>query len=128
MFPGTMRFTFFNKGFTIPESYRDPGVLFLLRGKARVSIGNDKAELGVSDYITINSYEHFSVDMVEDTLVGGLVISYEGAHTYLDLAHYDIRCSSSMENSEVRERIRRRLMRLFAGYGGSCSWDHSVNG
>jgi hypothetical protein len=53
MFPGTMRFAFFNKGFTIPESYRDPGVLFLLRGKARVSIGNDKAELGVSDYMTM---------------------------------------------------------------------------
>ena len=119
MFPGTMRFAFFNKGFTIPESYRDPGVLFLLRGKARVSIGNDKAELGVSDYITINSYEHFSVDMVEDTLVGALVISYEGAHTYLDLAHYDIRCASSMENGEVRERIRRRLMRLFAGYANT---------
>ena len=116
MFPGTMRFRFLNKGFMIPESYRDPGILFVLRGRAQVKVGNEKAVLGVSDYYTINSYEHFSVETGEDSLVGGLMISYDGVQNYLDLAHYDIRCSSLMENSEVRERIRRRLMRLFASY------------
>ena len=73
MFPGTMRFSFFNKGFTIPESYRDPGILFVLRGSAQVKVGNEKADLGVSDYYTINSYEHFSVETGEDSLVGGVV-------------------------------------------------------
>ena len=58
MFPGTMRFRFLNKGFMIPESYRDPGILFVLRGRAQVKVGNEKAVLGVSDYFTINSYEH----------------------------------------------------------------------
>ena len=112
-----MRFSFFNKGFTIPESYRDPGILFVLRGSAQVKVGNEKADLGVSDYYTINSYEHFSVETGEDSLVGGLLIAYDGAKSYLDLSHYDIRCSSLMENPEVRERIRRRLMRLFGSYG-----------
>ena len=117
MFPRTMSFSFFNKGFTIPESYRDPGIIFVLRGSAVVRVGNFRAMLGVSDYIAINSYEHFSIELDEDSLVGGLMLSYEGIRSYLDLDHCDIRCSSLSEDAQVRERIRRRLMRIFSSYG-----------
>ncbi len=117
MFPDTIRFRFFEKSFSIPESYRDPGIIFVLRGNAQVRVGSHKADLGKSDYFAVNSYEHFSMEAGEDSLVVGMLLSYDGICSYLDLARNDIRCSSEMENSEVRERIRRRLMRLFGSYG-----------
>ena len=62
MFAGTMELRIFDKSFRIPESYRDPGILFVLRGGALVTVGNEKASLDVTDYLVINSYEHFTVE------------------------------------------------------------------
>lgn len=126
MFPGTMRFGFFDHGFHVPEAYRDIGIIFVLRGSAQVSVGNRQPVLGVSDYLAINSYEHFTLEMSEDSLVGGLLLSYDGIRAYLDLAHYDLRCSSGMKNGEVRERIRRRLMQIFSNYGQSSQEEEAL--
>ena len=117
MFAGTMELRIFDKSFRIPESYRDPGILFVLRGGALVTVGNEKASLDVTDFLVINSYEHFTVETKEESLIGAVLISYAGNASYLDLSHFDIRCGSGMQDREVRERIRRRLMRIFSSYG-----------
>ena len=118
MFGSLVRLEISDEGSRVPESHRDPCILFLFQGKAEVTVGNHHVAMNPEDYMVINSFEIYSVSLSDEGLLGRLHMNYAELSDYLDLAENDIRCSAYVGSREMRERFRRRLKQIFSYYEG----------
>ena len=119
MFESIVKLTISDQSSRIPESYHDPGILFLLCGQAEVISGNHKSRLQAEDYLVINSYEIYTRELQENSLMGRISMNYASVREYLQLFGNDIRCSSELlaPRPELRERLGRRIKQIFSYYG-----------